>query len=71
LEPNQVSDPVRSPFGWHLIQLLERRRQDITGTRERSEAQTAIRQRKVDEAFQDWVRQIRDRAYVEVRLDDR
>jgi peptidyl-prolyl cis-trans isomerase SurA len=51
--------------------VLERRRQDITGTRERSEAQAAIRQRKVDEAFQDWVRQIRDRAYVEVRLDDR
>ena len=71
LEPNQVSDPVRSPFGWHVIQVLERRRQDITGTRERSEAQTAIRQRKVDEAFQDWVRQIRDRAYVEVRLDER
>jgi peptidyl-prolyl cis-trans isomerase SurA len=71
LELNQISDPVRSPFGWHLLQVLERRRQDITGTRERSEAQAAIRQRKVDEAFQDWVRQIRDRAYVEVRLDDR
>jgi peptidyl-prolyl cis-trans isomerase SurA len=71
LEPNQVSAPVRSPFGWHLIEVLERRRQDITGDRERSEAQMAIRQRKADEAFQDWVRQIRDRAYVEVRLDDR
>jgi peptidyl-prolyl cis-trans isomerase SurA len=62
---------VRTPFGWHLIQVLERRRQDITGDRARSEAQVAIRQRKADEAFQDWVRQIRDRAYVEVRLDDR
>jgi len=61
---------VRTPFGWHLIEVLERRRQDITGARERSEAQVAIRQRKADEAFQDWVRQIRDRAYVEVRLDD-
>jgi peptidyl-prolyl cis-trans isomerase SurA len=71
LEPNQISAPVRSPFGWHLIQVLERRRQDITGDRARSEAQVAIRQRKADEAFQDWVRQIRDRAYVEVRLDDR
>ena len=71
LEPNQISAPVRTPFGWHLIQVLERRRQDITGDRARSEAQVAIRQRKADEAFQDWVRQIRDRAYVEVRLDDR
>jgi peptidyl-prolyl cis-trans isomerase SurA len=71
LEVNQVSPPVRSPFGWHLIQVLERRRQDITSDRERTEAQIAIRQRKSDEAFQDWVRQIRDRAYVELRLDDR
>ncbi len=71
LEPNQISAPVRTPFGWHLIQVLERRRQDITGDRARTEAQVAIRQRKADEAFQDWVRQIRDRAYVEVRLDDR
>ena len=71
LEPNQISAPVRTPFGWHLIQVLERRRQDITSDRARSEAQVAIRQRKADEAFQDWVRQIRDRAYVEVRLDDR
>ena len=71
LEPNQISAPVRTPFGWHLIQVLERRRQDITGDRARSEAQVAIRQRKADEAFQDWVRQIRDRAYVEVRVDDR
>ena len=71
LELNQISAPVRTPFGWHLIQVLERRRQDITGDRARNEAQVAIRQRKADEAFQDWVRQIRDRAYVEVRLDDR
>jgi peptidyl-prolyl cis-trans isomerase SurA len=71
LSPGQTSAPVRSPFGWHLIQVVERRKQDVTAERERAEAQLAIRQRKADELFQDWVRQTRDRAYVEIRLDDR
>ncbi|HKW80593.1 MAG TPA: peptidylprolyl isomerase [Casimicrobiaceae bacterium] len=68
---NQVSAPVRTPFGWHLIEVLERRKQDVTAAHERTEAQLAIRQRKADDAFQDWVRQIRDKAFVEVRLDDK
>ena len=68
---NQVSQPVRTQFGWHLIEVLERRKQDVTADRARMQAQLAIRQRKSDEAFQDWVRQTRDRAYVEVRLDDK
>ena len=71
LAAGQVSPPVRSPFGWHLIQVVERRKQDVTAERERIDAQLAIRQRKADELFQDWVRQTRDRAYVEIRLDDR
>jgi peptidyl-prolyl cis-trans isomerase SurA len=68
---NQVSAPVRTQFGYHLIEVLERRKQDVTADRARMQAQLAIRQRKSDEAFQDWVRQTRDRAYVEVRLDDK
>ena len=68
---NQVSAPIRSPFGWHIVQVLERRKQDISAERQRSEAQLAIRQRKSEEAFQAWVREVRDRAYVEIRLDDR
>ena len=71
LAVNQTSAPVRSPFGWHLIEVLERRKQDVTADRTRMQAQLAIRQRKSDEAFQDWVRQMRDRAYVEMRLDER
>ena len=67
----QVSPPVRTPFGWHLIEVLGRRKQDVTADRERTQAQIAIRQRKSDEAFEEWVRQARDRAYVEIRLDER
>jgi peptidyl-prolyl cis-trans isomerase SurA len=68
---NQISAPVRTSFGWHLIQVLGRRKQDISADRERNQAQLAIRQRKSEEAFQDWVRQTRDRAYVEMRIDER
>jgi peptidyl-prolyl cis-trans isomerase SurA len=70
LQPGQVSEPVRSPFGWHLIQVRERRDQDVSQERRRLEARRIIRARKSEEAFEDWVRQARDRAYVEHRLED-
>ncbi len=71
LQPGVVSAPVRTPFGWHLIQVIERRTQDITAERRRDQARLALRQRKSDEAFQEWVRQMRDRAYVEIKADER
>ncbi len=69
LKPGEVGEPVQSPFGWHLIQVMERR-VDVSQERLRQNARQALRERKADEAYQDWLRQMRDRAYVEYRLED-
>jgi len=68
---HELSVPVRTPFGWHLIEVLERRKQDITLERRREQARRALRERKSDEQFQEFVRQTRDRAYVEYKIDER
>lgn len=71
LKINEISQPVRSQFGWHLIQLLERRVGDASAERQRQLARQALRERKSDEAYQDWLRQMRDAAYVEYRLEEK
>lgn len=70
LQINQISAPVQSPFGFHLIQILERRTGELSIERQRMIARQVLRERKADEVYQDWVRQLRDRAYVEDRLED-
>ncbi|TMH25208.1 MAG: molecular chaperone SurA [Betaproteobacteria bacterium] len=67
----EVSPPVRTPFGYHLIQVLERRSSDLSPERKRLQARQALRERKADEAYQEWLRQLRDQTYVELRLDER
>jgi peptidyl-prolyl cis-trans isomerase SurA len=71
LKIDEVSQPVKTPFGWHLIQVLERRTADVSTDRRRIEARKALLDRKGDEAYQEWLRQLRDRAYVELRLEER
>lgn len=68
---DEISPPIASPFGWHLIRVTARRDQDLSEERRRIEARRMIRARKSEETFDDWVRQTRDRAYIEVRLEDR
>ena len=71
LRDGEVSEPVQSPFGWHLVQVLGRRSDELSEDRKRLAARQAIRQRKADEAYQDWLRQSRDRAYVDNRFEER
>ena len=70
LNLNQISDPIKTPFGWHLIQVLERRSQDMSKESARIQARQQIKMRKSEEAYQDWLQELRDRSFVELRLED-
>ncbi len=69
LKVKEISEPVKSPFGWHLIQVLERKTEQASADRNRITARQMLRDRKLEDAMQEWLRQLRDRTYVEYRLD--
>lgn len=69
LQPNDVSQPFQSPFGWHVVQVLERRSQDTADELMRLKAREAIQRRKAEEATELWLQRLRDESYVEVRLE--
>ncbi len=67
---NTLVGPVRTQFGLHLIEVTERRQQDVTAEKSRQSARVALRERKADEAYQTWLRELRDRATVETKLNE-
>ena len=71
LRDNEISIPVQTTFGWHLVQVIERRTEGVSEERRRALGRNTIRARKADEAYQDWIRQTRDRAFVEYRLEEK
>ncbi|HET8883104.1 MAG TPA: peptidylprolyl isomerase [Solimonas sp.] len=68
LQPNEISEPFRTQFGWHVAQLLERRERDVTDEQRRARARTAIGTRKSAEEYDIWLRRLRNEAYVEYRI---
>ena len=66
LQPGEISEPFRSEFGWHVMQVLERRDDDQTAERKRQQAYRVLHSRKYDEEVESWVREIRDQAFIKI-----
>ncbi len=67
LQPGDISEPLVSRFGVHLIQLQERAEVELTEPEKRAMARDALREKKTEEAYENWIRELRSRAYVEYR----
>ena len=68
MDINQISQPFRTQFGWHIVQVTERRNQDFSEDIKRSQASQILKQRKFQEELQVWQQEIRDEAFIEIKL---
>lgn len=68
-KPGAISAPFKSQFGWHILQVSQWRDHDNTAELERTRAAEALRERKTSEETENWLRRLRDEAYVDIRLD--
>ena len=64
---NEISEPFKSQFGWHILQVTDRRMQDFSDEILRNRADNLLRQRKYSEELQVWLQKIRDEAYIEIK----
>lgn len=69
LQPGQISEPIKSPFGWHLIEVLERRNHDMGAEYQRMQARQILFQRRIEPAVDQWLNTLYGQAYIENRLD--
>lgn len=70
LEVNEISEPFQSSFGWHIVQLLGRRTDDQTDAMKRQQAMRILQQRKFGEEVENWIRELRDEAYVKKIVEE-
>lgn len=70
LEPGEISEPFQTQYGWHIVEVLDRRVRDVTEERRRERIAEQIHERKRQETLQQWLRELRDSAYVDYRLEE-